>query len=533
MDALQHALPFGSAALPARLRLGAREQLPAFERAAYLAARATGCPMALVTLLTPDGQWNIGRFGLDDPSLPLSSSICQRVLPARRLQQVHDTVCDARLATLELIAALKGVRFYAGQPIVFRGEVVGMVCVLDVHARVLDADDETALMHLATIVAEHLEAIDQHAMAQHERQRAEEFARASGDWFWELDEQLAYRWLSPNFRQATGLDPQRLLGRFSGRVRVVPQLLTEEPAPIESLLRQRQDFFGVLVDVVLHGEPRIVKLNGLVLTDEHGRFAGYRGTGRDVTEFVKAVKAAEREAVQRETAERTAEAKSSFLSHASHELRTPLNAIIGFTQLMLLNTTEPLPPRLRSQVEMVGQAGQQLLALVNDILDLSRLEHEGAPELEPLPLVDAVREALDLLQVDARRRSVELHNGVPPGLSAMTSPLGLRRVLMNVVSNAIKYNREGGRVDVIGAGADGAKVVLTVRDTGSGLDPAKLEQLFQPFNRLGAQQTGVPGSGLGLVISRSLMRSMGGELRVASAPDVGTEVHLELPAMPS
>ncbi len=224
-------------------------------------------------------------------------------------------------------------------------------------------------------------------------------------------------------------------------------------------------------------------------------------------------------------------AKIEFLSRMSHELRTPLNAILGFSQLLEI---ERLDPRQRESVEQITRAGRHLLELVNEVLDISRID-SGNINLtpEPLGVDDLAREALDLIRPLAVARGIALTPGagaIEPGRHLLADRQRIRQVLLNLLSNAVKYNREGGRVTLdAGPSPDGKRVRLSVVDTGPGIAEEHFPLLFTPFERLGAEKTGVEGSGIGLALAKRLVESQGGELGVTSELGVGTTFWVDLP----
>ncbi|NML18496.1 sensor histidine kinase [Azohydromonas caseinilytica] len=220
--------------------------------------------------------------------------------------------------------------------------------------------------------------------------------------------------------------------------------------------------------------------------------------------------------------------KSLFMARVSHELRTPLNAILGFSELLAQRTA--LEPLQREWLQYIDSAGQHLLALVNDLLDISRIE-SGALELQigTVPLGGLLDAALRDLEGLARREQVALHLApLPPALGARADATRLRQVVQNLVSNAIKYNRPGGQVH-LRAHRVGEEVELVVEDDGLGMDEQQLAQLFQPFNRLGRERSRTEGTGIGLVLSRSLVESMHGSISVHSRPEHGSRFGVRLP----
>ncbi len=224
-------------------------------------------------------------------------------------------------------------------------------------------------------------------------------------------------------------------------------------------------------------------------------------------------------------------AKIEFLSRMSHELRTPLNAILGFSQLLEI---DHLNVPQRESVEQITRAGRHLLELVNEVLDISRIDSGNiALTPEPLAVDELLREAFDLIRPLADARQIELVAGPgcqTTGRYVLADRQRLRQVLLNLLSNAVKYNQTAGQVTLDGAPApDGKHFRLSVRDTGVGIDPADFPRLFTPFERLGAEKTDVEGSGMGLALSKRLVESQNGELGVESEPGVGSLFWMDLP----
>jgi len=231
-----------------------------------------------------------------------------------------------------------------------------------------------------------------------------------------------------------------------------------------------------------------------------------------------------------EASERANRAKTEFLSRMSHELRTPLNAVIGFSQILQMDQKPPLGPHQLRQIGLIEQAGTHLLEMITDVLDLSRIEAGSLPmSLESIRIVQASQDAVNLVGEMARRAQVDVtvapHTGDP---HVHADQLRLRQVLVNLLSNAIKYNRPQGQV-TIRIEAEASQVAIHVLDTGMGLSPAQQAHLFEPFNRLGAERTGVEGTGIGLVIVHRLIELMHGQMNVTSTVGVGSCFTVRLP----
>ena len=271
------------------------------------------------------------------------------------------------------------------------------------------------------------------------------------------------------------------------------------------------------------GTVRWIATRGTVVRDEVGRAQRILGFNWDVTEHKRG------EDMRREkaAAEEASRAKSEFLSRMSHELRTPLNAVLGFAQLMLEDPSQSLPDLQRERTERIRNAGKHLLALIDDVLDLTSVE-VGGIATAPVALAPLVDETLQWLAPAARQANVELGAGPLSG-SVMADARRLRQVVANLLSNAVKYNRPGGlaRIECIDS-ADPAMLGLRVRDTGHGLTDAQMQRLFEPFNRLGAERSEIEGTGIGLTIVRALVEHMGGRIEVDSRAGKGSEFRVWL-----
>ena len=227
-------------------------------------------------------------------------------------------------------------------------------------------------------------------------------------------------------------------------------------------------------------------------------------------------------------ADRANRAKSEFLSRMSHELRTPLNAILGFGQLLEI---DELSPEQLDGVRQILSGGRHLLDLINEVLDISRIEAgRMSLSVEPVPVAQVLGEALDLVRPLIDQRGIRLE--VPPqGLCerhVLADRQRLKQIVLNLLSNAVKYNRREGTVAISCQETPRPGLRIAVRDTGHGIPPDKLERLFSPFDRLGAEESTVEGTGLGLALAKKLAEVMGGTMGVESTVEVGSTFWLEL-----
>jgi PAS domain S-box-containing protein len=251
---------------------------------------------------------------------------------------------------------------------------------------------------------------------------------------------------------------------------------------------------------------------------------------------ISKIKAAEEALVAaREDAEQANHAKSEFLSRMSHELRTPMNSILGFAQLMESDEKSPLAASHHESLHHILKGGRHLLSLINEVLDLARIE-SGRLMLstESVLVATMVNETVSMIQPLAKARRICITSGVPvtPAYQVLADPNRFRQVLLNLLSNAVKYNREEGLVTVEAAERPDGRLRLSVTDTGPGIPLDQQALVFEPFHRLGADQMPVEGSGIGLSISRKLTEAMGGSLSLTSTPGLGSCFFIDLPMSP-
>jgi signal transduction histidine kinase/ActR/RegA family two-component response regulator len=270
--------------------------------------------------------------------------------------------------------------------------------------------------------------------------------------------------------------------------------------------------------------PAVVSITAL--RDDYGEIIGYLLIGTDIS-VRKRVEAELNVAIA--AAEKANLAKSNFLAGMSHELRTPLNAILGFAQLLESGAPTPTPSQRRN-IDQILKAGWYLLELINEILDLALIE-SGKLTLsaEPVSLAEVMLECRALVESQAQARGIGMT--FPPfeiDYFVKSDRTRMKQILINLLFNAIKYNTPGGAVAVEVKPVDKGSIRISVRDTGAGLAPSQLTQLFQPFNRLGKEASAEEGTGIGLVMTKRLVEMMGGTIGVESTVGAGSEFWIEL-----
>jgi PAS domain S-box-containing protein len=764
-----------------------------FDALVDAAARLTDSPISVLSLVDERRQWFKAQRGLALRETSRETAICAHTILGDSLLEVPDTLRDERFAANPMVLGEPHIRFYAGEPIRFRGETLGTLAIMDTRVRALTPEQRSTLHGLAQVATELLRSRQRMNALNDEHRRLLDFSRASGDWLWETDENLNYRWVSGALEAVTGMTPESLIGQaINEDLPLLDAYGMPQPQGkrFGDLLQQRQAFSRAVVEKQTPRGLLYVSRSAVPVFDEGGVFKGWRGTARDLSAQVEAMRrsrnqdvllrkltsqvpgvifqlqmdaagrfsypyasegmreifraepppdgsgadselpfrllhpddreaffaslhssartlarwqhefrvvhddatvcwletrampervadgatlwhgftanvtdrkeielalrrseerwemaadaagigiaeldvasgrlsfdqracinhgldwpqphftlddwlqtihADDRDAARAglqhalathdaletryrvvrpdgstltleimarghydaqgaplsmvgacrdvtaqlsgerlkrdmEASERANRAKSEFLSRVSHELRTPLNGILGFAQLMAMDRVNALAPDQARRLDSVLRSGHHLLALINNVLDLSRLDG-GDFALAPAT-IDAwatLQQSLALVLPLANELGIHL-----PTLSlaqhepcwVRADPAALEQALMNLLSNAIKYNRRGGGVEVA-ARSDGRCVQISIRDEGRGISAEQQASLFQPFNRLADEQRRTQGSGLGLVIARRLAEAMDGELRLQSHAGDGCTFTLALPA---
>lgn len=367
---------------------------------------------------------------------------------------------------------------------------------------------------------------------QNSEARFRGFATTSSDWFWETDERHRISYMSEGVSTiGFAIKPSDLIGRTrlenAANADAEPEMWHEH----FKMLERHEPFRDFTYTWSNPGGQGTASISGEPRFDAKGRFLGYRGTGRDISPQIRAERAL-REA--KEAAETANIAKSQFLANVSHELRTPLNAIIGFSEMVDLGLAGPVQPKQREYTKLVLQSGRHLLEVINDILALARFD-AGKFELAEEDDVDLhhIAEAcLALTRHHATTNELTLTLEIADPLPPVTAdPTRLKQILLNLVSNAIKFTKPGGSIALRGERTADGGVLLEVEDTGVGMSPAEIEIALEPFGQVDARLARKhEGTGLGLPLARRLIELHGGSLAVRSEQGCGTTVTVTLPA---
>jgi PAS domain S-box-containing protein len=304
-------------------------------------------------------------------------------------------------------------------------------------------------------------------------------------------------------------------------------------ASIKAVLSEKKVSNYELTARARDGKETVVSYNAMTFYDRDRRLQGVFAAARDVTERKRLDQILQEKNIELESAKSVAEkanlAKSDFLSSMSHELRSPLNAILGFAQLM----ESDIPPATPSQKESIAQilqAGWHLLKLINEILDLAKVESRQVPmSEEPVSLAEVMLECQAMIEQQAMQRDIKLNfPNFDITYFVRADRTRLKQILINLLSNAIKYNIKQGTVEVRCAESTPERIRVSIMDTGAGLYPEQVAQLFQPFNRLGQEAGTEEGTGIGLVVAKRLVELMGGIIGVESTVGVGSVFWFEL-----
>ncbi|EYR63599.1 histidine kinase [Actinotalea ferrariae CF5-4] len=490
-----------------------------FDRITRLAAKLLDVPMAMINLVA-EHQWTKAAHGIEGAPTPLRDSICRHAVDSGTALEVADMTQDGRFEGNVFVTRDPHLRFYAARPLAVEGLDVGTLCVMDTAPRELDEDQRAVLDELAAWAEAELNNASLNALVR----RVQEQQRLTGLVLTSADEGIVgcdhdgvVVFANPAALALLGRDEGELVGRRLHDV-VHPARPDGTPFPTAQCATHR---------AMTRGEPLTAHETSFVRSD--GTWVPIEQTVapmRDADALVGSV------VTFRDVSARTeiARLKAEFVGVVSHELRTPLTSIRGSLALLGAGVMGPLADEQRPLVDMALANVERLGHLVDDILDLERLDAGRLP-LRPAAIdaADLVREVVDLLSPAAQAAGVALAAARPLPAGPVTVDAGrLLQALTNLVGNAVKFTEAGGEVTVR-VTTDERAVRVHVTDTGRGIPADRLGSVFDRFVHIDGDATRTKGSGLGLSITRGIVERSGGRVEVASELGVGSTFTVELP----
>ncbi|MEP3245303.1 MAG: PAS domain-containing sensor histidine kinase [Sneathiella sp.] len=385
-----------------------------------------------------------------------------------------------------------------------------------------------------------------------EKRRFLDITRAASDWIWETDAEGYLKYVSDRVVQAVGLPPVLLKGKLLTDLGTF-MIDTNGASKAESAIAKHIPFRSVPMTIQgTDGAQKIFNISGVPVFNERGRFTGYRGTSDDITarlaaedeasssrsDLEKAIGEITRKNLQLEmTAKKAvaaARAKDEFLATMSHELRTPLNAIIGFAEVMGMETFGPLSEKYKEYVGDILNSGQHLLSLIEDILDIARIESDKIPvDIAKTSLKEMVDDAIILVQRRAEDKDIDIHKvRIDQDFDLRVDPTRCLQIIVNILGNAVKFTPPEGQIG-IETFVKQEDIYLTIWDTGPGIAESEQERIFEAFKQAhnGIYSRGEDGVGLGLTLSLKLAKLMDGDITVESEPGQGSRFTVRLPLM--
>ncbi|MBQ0712003.1 MAG: GAF domain-containing protein [Porticoccus sp.] len=563
----------------------------AYDDLTFLSAQICGAPIALISLIDRNRQCIKSHHGFDITVMSRELGLCPYAILDDELTIIEDASKDERFHDNPLVTGEPHIKFYAGAPLIFSAGVrIGALCIIDTVARTISPDQQKALEALARQVVSQLEqrqaVHDLNISNKHrsdvltklKNSEARERARsrtleklAKGCLLSEVLESIVYSVedeLEESPCSILLLDDEKkhlLLGAapnlptfyndaihnmetgpMSGSCgtaahtgqRVIVEDIQNDPywEPFKALASKaglaacwsepihssEGELLGTFA--IYHTTPQAPDDAGISVIEHASKLAAIAIQRKREEQVLRTAK---------HLAENASKAKSQFLSSMSHELRTPLNAIIGFGQLLKIKGSNISSEEAQGYIKEIMSAGYHLLDLINEVLDLSRIEagHLNL-QIESIPLNPVLTECLAQINAGlADQLDITLANHIDdPNLAIMADSQRIRQVLTNLLSNAVKYNNKGGSVAIKTelVGEDRLRIVIT--DTGIGIATADIDRLFDPFERLSSSYGNIQGTGIGLTVTKTLVEAMSGNIGVNSIVDQGSSFWVELPS---
>jgi PAS domain S-box-containing protein len=476
----------------------------------------------------------VSRFGGPvDPASAEGRGLTAEAVRTGQRQVANDCLADPRTLPWRELARVIGTKAVAAFPFRCASQTVG---ALSLHMTAEGFFDQRVIDLVEEMAGDVSFALD-NFVRERARSAAEHEAEANHQRFRMLFQTAPVSMSIVSMADQRLLDVNETFGSFTGQS---PETLIGRNAFEEGLWPGEEERLAFVQQLRAHNRVRNFELHArhvsgdtrdYLLQADIIEFAGQACVltiANDVTDL----RQAEQARLAQAAAESASHAKTDFLSRMSHELRTPLNAVLGFSQLLQGDSKQALTASQDAQVEHIRQAGWHLLALINDVLDVSKIE-AGRVQVEErgVDLPDLLDEAVRINEGAAAQQGVAIVASYRLGERTFVwaDPARLRQVVINLLSNAIKYNRRNGRVEV-SVSVDGERTFIDVVDNGLGMTTEQLQHLYEPFNRLGRERHGIEGTGLGLALTRQLVQLMHGEIEVESEVGVGTRVRVHMPS---